>query len=273
VVRRVRLGWIVAVIGIAAVFVILHFVRRPSNRRNWSADQRVLAYAEFHAPLVDVHNIRLCTYRSASDFTCSYYDKTFDLRQLDSVWFVVEPFGTSKGVAHTFVSFGFGGRDFLAMSVEIRKEQGETYSPLRGLLREYELMYVVGDERDLIKLRTNYRHDQVYLYPIRTTPERMRRMFIEMLTRANQLRDQPEFYNTLTSTCTTNIVCHVNTIVPGRVPFSLAILLPGYSDRLAYRIGLIDTNLSFEAARERYHVNEWAERYADDPQFSARIRE
>jgi hypothetical protein len=101
----------------------------------------------------------------------------------------------------------------------------------------------------------------------------MRRMFIEMLTRANQLRDQPEFYNTLTSTCTTNIVCHVNTIVPGRVPFSLAILLPGYSDRLAYRIGLIDTNLSFEAARERYHVNEWAERYADDPQFSARIRE
>lgn len=271
--RTIGYGCLIIVIGIAAVFVVLHFVRRPSTNHNWSPDQRVLASAELDGPLIHVHNIRLCTYRTTDDFTCSYYDKTFDLKQLDSLWFVVEPFGQSKGVAHTFVSFGFGERDFVAISVEIRKEKGETYSPLCGLLREYELMYVVGDERDLIKLRTNYRHDQVYLYPIRTTRERMQRMFIDMLTRANKLRAEPEFYNTLTSTCTTNIVRHVNTIVPGRVPFSLAILLPGYSDRLAYRIGLIDTDLPFDAMREKYHINERAERYADDPQFSARIRE
>ncbi len=251
---------------IAGAYAVLVIVRRPSNHRDWSPDQRVLAYSEFHGPLVTVHNIRLCSYRTTSDFTCSYYDKTFDLRQLDSVWFIVEPFGSSRGVAHTFLSYGFGGRDFLAVSVEIRKERGESFSPYRGLLREYELMYVVGDERDLIKLRTNYRHDPVYLYRANTTPERMRRMFVDMLGRANELRDHPEFYNTATNNCTSNIVSHVNTIVPGRVPFSLATVLPGYSDELARRIGLIT------ATREQARINERAMRHGDDPQFSERIR-
>ena len=149
---------------------------------------------------------------------------------------------------------------------------GETYSALRGLFREYELMYLVGDERDLVKLRANYRHDPVYLYPVRTTPERARRMFLQMLARANELRRDPEFYNTVTNNCTTNIVRHVNTIVPGRVPLSLATVLPGYSDQLAYRIGLIDTTLPLDAARERFRINERAARFADDPAFSDRIR-
>jgi hypothetical protein len=272
VLRRARIGCFALLAVAIAFFGVLHFIRRPSNIRDWSPDQRVLASAEFRAPLVTVHNIRFCTYRTASDSRCSYYDKTFDLRQLDSVWFAVEPFGVSKGAAHTFVSFGFHGRDFLAVSVEIRKERGESFSALRGLLREYELMYVVGDERDLIKLRTNYRRDPVRLYPIRATHERMRRMFVDMLARANDLRAHPEFYNTLTNTCTTNIVRHVNTVAPGKVPFSLAILFPGYSDQLAWRIGLIETDLPFETARERYLINARAERYAEDPEFSQKIR-
>lgn len=262
----------VAACAIVVALVLLHVVRRPSNDRDWSADQRVLAYADIRPPFATVHNIRFCTYRTTSDYTCSYYDRTFDLRQLDSVWFVVEPFGASRGVAHTFVSFGFHGHDFVAISVEIRKEKGETYSPVRGMLREYELMYVIGDERDLVKLRANFRHDPVYLYPVRTTPPRAREMFLGMLERANELRRDPEFYNTVTNNCTTNIVRHVNTIVPGRVPFTMATVLPGYSDQLAYRIGLIDTDLPLDAARRRYRINERAARFAGDPAFSERIR-
>ncbi len=259
---------LLAILALLAVaYVVLVVIRRPSNHRDWSPDQRVLAWAEFNGPLVTVHNIRFCSYRTTADYTCSYYEKTFDLRQLDSVWFIVEPFGASRGVAHTFLSYGFGGRDFLAISAEIRKERGETYSPYRGLLREYELMYVAGDERDLIKLRANYRHDPVYLYRANTTPDRIRRMFIDMLTRANRLRDHPEFYNTLTNNCTTNIVWHVNTIVPGRVPFSLATVLPGYSDDLARRLGLINET------RQQAQINARAMRYADDARFSAKIRE
>jgi uncharacterized protein DUF4105 len=258
-------------IALLAAYVVLVIVRRPSNDRDWTLDQRVLAHAEFDGPLVTVHDIRLCTYRTTSDYTCSYYDKTFDLRRLDSVWFIVEPFGRSAGVAHTFVSFGFGG-EFAAVSAEIRKEKGEAFSPWLGLVRQYELMYVVADERDVVKLRSNYRHDPVYLYRARTTPERMRRMFVDMLARANKLRSDPEFYNTVTNNCTTNIAGHINTIVPGRVPFSLAMVLPGYSDRLAYRLGLIDTTLPFDQARAAARINDRAARYSDDPDFSNRIR-
>ena len=251
--------------------VALLAMRRPSNDRDWTVDQAVLPYATMNGPLVTVRNIRNFRYTSTSQYTPAYYDKTFDLRKLDSAWFLVEPFGKG-GAAHTFVSFGFGDRDFLAISIEIRKEKGESVSALRGLLREYEIMYVIGDERDLVKLRTNYRNDTVYLYPIRTTPERKVAMFVSMLERANALRARPEFYNTATNTCTTNLVRHVNMIVPNRIPFRPAVLLPANSDRLAYDLGLIDRGRAFEETRTAAQINDLARRYGDDPEFSVRIR-
>lgn len=246
-------------------------MRRPSNTRDWTVDQAVLPYSTMDGPLVTVRNIRNFSYSSTTQYTPAYYDKTFDLRKLDSVWFFVEPFGRA-GAAHTFVSFGFGPRDYLAVSIEIRKEKGESFSALRGLLREYEIMYVIGDERDLVKLRTNYRNDTVYLYPIRTTPERKVAMFLSMLMRANALRERPEFYNTATNTCTTNLVDHVNMIVPDRIPFSPAVLLPASSDRLAYDLGLIDRSRAFDETRTAAQINDLARRYADDPEFPVRIR-
>lgn len=266
--RRVLIFLAVAVVLLIAVPVLF---LRPSTNRDWSVDQAVLPHAEIHPPLVTVHGIRNFTYQSTDRYTPAYYDRTFDLRKLDSAWFFVEPFGRA-GAAHTFVSFGFADRDFVAISVEIRKEKGESFSPLRGLLRQYELMYVVGDERDLVKLRTNFRKDPVHLYRIRATPERIREMFVGMLRRANALREQPEFYNTLTNTCTTNLVRHVNEITPKRIPFRPAVLLPANSDRLAYELELIDTSLTFEEVRRRANINVLAARYADDPEFSKRIR-
>lgn len=264
--------WLFGIVaGIAAVRAAMIVAIRPSNTRDWSVDQSRLPVAEFNGDLVTIRNIRNFQYESVDRYTPAYYDKTFDLRRIESAWFVVEPFGKG-GAAHTFVSFGFGGNDFVAVSVEIRKEKGESFDPLKGVLRQYEVMYVVGDERDLIKLRTNYRNDVVYLYPMKTTPERMRAMFTAMLQRANQLREHPEFYNTLTNTCTTNLVRHVNELVPGRVPLHPAVFLPGYSDRLAYKLGLIDTTLPFEEARKHFQINNRAKKYADDPEFSLRIR-
>jgi Domain of unknown function (DUF4105) len=133
-------------------------------------------------------------------------------------------------------------------------------------------MYVIGDERDLVKLRTNYRHDTVYLYSIRTTRERKVAMLVSMLERANTLRARPEFYNTATNTCTTNLVEHVNMIVPNRIPFSPAVLLPADSDRLAYDLGLIDRSRAFEETRTAAQISDLARRYGDDPEFSVRIR-
>jgi hypothetical protein len=263
-------------LSVAAALVLLRaamcVVVQPSTERNWSRDQEVLPVAQLNGNLATIRNIRNFTYRTTDDYTPAYYDKTFDLNELESAWFVVEPFGKG-GAAHTFVSFGFGGNDFVAISVEIRKEIGESFSVFKGLMRQYEVMYVVGDERDLVKLRTNYRNDTVYLYPIRTTRQKMRAMFVSMLERANKLAREPEFYNTLTNTCTTNLVSHVNLITPRKVPFSFATLLPANSDRLAYDLGMLDTNLPFEEARRQFQINDLARRYADDPQFSVRIRE
>lgn len=260
------------VLGIlAAIAIAARTFIRPSNDRAWSADQFVLPVAEIAPPLVTIRQIRHFEYAAVDHFRPGYYDKTFDLRKLDSAWFFVEPFGKG-GAAHTFVSFGFADRDFVAVSVEIRKEQGESFSPLKGLLRQYEIMYVIGDERDLVKLRTNFRKDPVHLYRIQAPPERIRKMFLAMLRRANHLREHPEFYNTATNTCTTNLVRHVNEITPQRIPFSPAVLLPANSDRLAYDLGLIDRSRPFEETRRHALINPLAEKYAADPEFSLRIR-
>lgn len=248
-------------------------VWRPSNDRLWSADQAVLPYAEIDGNRVTIHNIRNCKYRSETDYTVEHYDRTFDLSELETVDFIVVPFAEAPQLAHTMLSFGFGGRDYLACSVEIRKEMGETYSPIKGMLRQYELMYVLGDERDLVLLRTNHRLSEVYLYRSRATPQQARDLFLDVLARVNKLYEQPEFYNALTNNCTTNIVQHVNRLAPGRVPYGLAVLLPGYSDRYAYDLGLLDTDASFEETRARAKINMAAWLYRDAPDFSVRIRQ
>jgi hypothetical protein len=271
--RRKR-AWLALILVLATV---AYFSIRPSNARNWSPDQTRLPSATFEGDLVHVKDIRNFEYRSTTDYDPVWYGKTFDLKRLESLWFMVEPFDEGKGAAHTLMSFGFAGPagpEYLAVSVEIRKEVGEEFSVVKGLLRQYELMYVVGDERDLIQLRSNFRKDDVYLSPIRASKERIRAMLAAMLERANRLREEPECYNTLTNTCTTNIVRHVEEVAPGRVPrFRREVILPGYSDRLAYDLGLLDTDLPFEEARERFKINERALRAQGRADFSVQIRQ
>ncbi|HVG06663.1 MAG TPA: DUF4105 domain-containing protein [Thermoanaerobaculia bacterium] len=236
-------------------------------------DQARLPRVELDGRRVRVHNLRNARYRSTSDYDVAWEERTYDLDRLRSAWFAVEPFAGWKGPAHTLMSFGFEDDNFLAISVEIRKERGEEFSPWKGLVRQYEIMYVLGDERDLIGLRTNHRRDRVYLYPVRAPRERIEQMLVGMLRRANRLAEEPEFYNTLTSSCTTNIVRHVNELVPGRVPWSYKVVLPGYSDELAYDLGLIDTDLPFAEAQRHFRIDEKAQRFGDGEGFSEKIRQ
>ncbi len=241
--------------------------------RDWNTDQAILPQISVTGDKVAIKNIRDFEYRSTTDYTPRYYDKTFSLDKIRSVDYMVEPFSGNSGAAHTLVSFGFDDGSYVAISVEIRKEKGEKFSPVKGLLRQYELMYVIADERDVIKLRSNYRKDQVFLYPMKASREQARALFLDMLARAQKLQDKPEMYNTLTSTCITNIISHVNKLSPDRVPWNKSVLFPANSDRYAYDLGLIDTDLSFEEARKRFSINERAEKYADSPQFSKMIRQ
>lgn len=263
---------IVAVLVLASLpFAYAWLFERPSSERDWSPDQRVMPRAAIEGDKVTIEGVRNFAYRTADDYAPHLESRTYDLGKLDSMWFVVERFGDAPAIAHTFLSFGFGD-EFVAISVEIRKERGETYSPVKGLLRQYELMYVIADERDVIGLRTNFRRDPVYLYPVRTTPERMRQVFVEMLARANKLAAQPEFYNTLTNNCTSNIVRHVNTVAQSAIPFSYKTVLPAYSDRLAYDLGLIPAHLPFETIRATYRIDQLAQREPVGANFSRLIR-
>ena len=244
----------------------------PSHDRDWRLDLAVLPYADIDGQQVIVRNVRNCAYESDDDYAVNYYDKRYDLGEIQSVDFIVVPFKDTPSLAHTMLSFGFAGGDHVAVSVEARLEKDEKYSPILGELRQYELMYVVADERDAILRRTKHRGAEVYVYRTIATPEQSRELFMDVMHRVNQLAEVPEFYDTLSNNCTTNIVRHLNRLRPGRVPYDVRVLLPGFSDGLAYELGLLDTSLSFAETRRRARVTDIANRSADSADLSVRIR-
>lgn len=264
--------WLLVIIALG-YYIIVVLPKQPSNERDWSLDQKVLSTITKNGDTVKITNVRNFTYASTTSYTPDYYTKDYDLSKLNRVWYIVEPFSGYKGAAHTFLSFEFDNNVFLSVSVEIRKETNEKFDAKRGLLREYELMYLFADERDVVKLRTNFRKDTVYMYPVQTTPEKARALFTDIITRAQALAVQPEFYNTFFNNCTTNIIAHVNKINPGKIPFSYASIFPEYSDKVAHKLGLIPNDLPIEEIRTKYKINEKAELYRNSPDFSVKIRE
>jgi hypothetical protein len=245
---------------------------KPSNDRDWVAGMEVMPWAEFKGDEVTIHNVRSCRYRTYDDFDTFYYDKTFDLNKLSTVDMIMVPFNDMPSIAHTMLSFGFEDQDYVAVSVEIRREKGEKYNPIKGFLRQYELMYVVADERDVIPKNANHYPSEVYLYRSAATPEQARELFVDVMKRVDKLIDEPEFYNTLTNNCTTNIRNHINHLKPQRVPYDYRVLLPGYSDSLAYDLGLIVPQGSFQQTKERARINYQAYLYRDEADFSQKIR-
>jgi Domain of unknown function (DUF4105) len=257
-----------------AVVLVWWLAIPPSNDRPWQPDVAVLPYATFDGDLVTVHHIRNFDYRSETSFTPAYYDKTFDVRQLNSVD-LVAVYWMGPAIAHTFLSFGFSGGQYLAVSIETRKEIGESYSTLAGFFKQYELYYVVADERDVIRLRTNYRNDppeEVYLYRIQGPIENGRRLFLEYMREINLLKERPEFYNTLTTNCTTTIWRN-SRINPGHPPFSWKLLLSGYVPEYLYEQGKLETSLPFPELQVRSLINARAQAADNSPDFSRLIRE
>jgi hypothetical protein len=220
-----------------------------------------------------LHNIRNFDYRTEADRTTAYYDKTVDLNRLESVDLIAS-YWAGPAIAHILLSFGFGEDSHIAISIERRDERGEDYSTIKGLFKQYELFYVVADERDVIRLRTNIRHDppeDVYLYPLRGSKENARRIFLEYLRKINALHRQPEFYNTLTANCTSNIWLHAR-INPNSTPYSWKILLSGYLPEYLYEHGRLDTRLPFTDLQRLSRINTAARAADDAADFSLRIR-
>jgi Domain of unknown function (DUF4105) len=263
----------VAALAIFAVLVIL-FLRIPaSNDRDWQPDVSVTPRATVNGDLVTIRGVRNFDYRSESDFTPRWEDRTYDLRKLDSVD-IIAAYWTGKAVAHIMVSFGFQDQGYLAVSIETRKEKGESYSSLAGFFRQYELYYVVADERDVIRVRTTYRQPQedVYIYRIRAPQRNIRRSFLDYIQAMNDMCVHPRFYNTLTTNCTTTILMHTR-MNPESPPMSWKILLSGYLPDYLYELGRIDTAKPFADLEKLSRVNERAHAADKDASFSQRLRQ
>jgi uncharacterized protein DUF4105 len=266
-------GTAIAALAISTVLVILFLSIPASNDRDWQPDVSVTPHATVNGDLMTIHGVRNFDYRNESDFTPRWEDRTYDLRKLDSAD-IIAVYWAGKAIAHIMVSFGFEGKDYLAISIETRKEKGESYSTLAGVFRRYELYYVVADERDVIRVRTTYRQPQedVYIYRVRVRQSRIRRIFLDYIETINEMHERPRFYNTLTTNCTTSILMHTR-IHPESPPRSWKVLLSGYVPGYLYKLGRIDTAKPFADLEKLSRVNERAHAADKDASFSQRLRQ
>lgn len=264
-----------AAFGVAtALFLIAWAQVEPSNDREWITEVARAPRATVTADSITFHDVRDFDYRSETDFTPAWYDRTYRLDRLEGVdlWSV---YWMGPAIAHIMVSFDFGDDGKVAISIEARKAQGEGYSTVLGFFRHYELYFVVADERDVVRVRTNYRRDppeDVYRYALKGGREIARRFLLSYAERINAVAERPEFYNTFTTNCTTTIwqLAEVN---PGRVPFSWKVLVSGYAAEYLYEMERLDTSVPFDELTRRGHVNARAQAADQDPEFSRRIRE
>jgi hypothetical protein len=246
----------------------------PSNERDWQPDVATLPYATIDGNMISMHNIRNADYRSETDYSLAYYDQRFDLSKLQGVD-IVSSYWMGPAIAHVFLSFEFEGGRHLAISIETRKEKSEAYSTIKGFFRQYELYYLVADERDVIRLRTNFRADppeDVYVYRLQGSLENGRKVLLEYLRHINNLKQTPLFYNSLTSNCTTSIWlnAHVN---PDTVPMNWKILASGYLPQYLYEQGKLKTEgRTFSQLQQHSHINARARAAGNSVDFSRLIR-
>jgi hypothetical protein len=264
-------------LAILVLFIVLSLgwcvTHQPRSDREWRPDVAYQATTQIEGDMLTISHVRDSVYRSTEDFDVRWSEQAYNLSGIVGVWFYVEPFAEWEGMAHTLYSFEFEDGRFVTLSVEARKEVGEPYSVVRGLTRRLELVYIFATEEDVVRLRAIHRNHSIYQYSIKTTKENARLILEDVAARANSLAEDPEFYNSITSTCTTNVVDHINTIVPGRVPkWSYKVLAPGYSDSLAYELGLIDTDAPLDEIRARYNVQDRVKSWDATGSFSAWIR-
>ena len=247
---------------------------QPSNAREWQDDVSRTAWADVKGDQITIYNVRNCDYRAEFDYVCAWETRNYDLAKLRGLDIAITYWG-SPWIAHPIASFDFGGQGHLPISIETRKVMGQGYSAVRGFFRQYELIYIVSDERDVIRLRTNYRTgEEVYLFRTTASPEVARGILLDYLQRINRIHNTPEWYNALTNNCTTNIAVAAAGGEGRPVSRDWRILLNGRSDEMLYENHqLVTDGLSLPELKERAHINAAARLAGKDPAFSIRIRE
>ncbi len=260
----------VLVLGLCALVVLWWLTISPSNQRRWIPDVEKLATADIDGDRVTIHNVRNFSYTSETDFTPHWETRSYDLSKITGLDMYFS-YWSGPTIAHTILSWEFENRDHLAISIETRREVGEEYSAVKGFFRQFEIYYVVADERDLVRLRTNFRNEQVYLYRLKVDPELAKRMLLDYLETLNNLTNKPVWYNALTHNCTTTIRQH-NAHLGNARALNWRLFANGYLDQLLYQRQMIDTSLPFSELRDVSMVSKRG-LAAPEAEFSSFIRQ
>ena len=264
------------IFSIALILILKrHFAMSPSNERSWVNDNERLATIESEGDIALFRNVRDFNWRTTKDYDERWIDVKVDLSKVTKIWFVLEYFSPERReMAHTILSYEFEDGRRLACSIEVRKKKGVSYDPLKGIFRTYELIYVWGTERDIIGVRSRCRlKSKTHLFEgVVLGPGNERRMLESYIKRTNKLADEPEWYNTLTNTCTTNIVNHVNEVYPGRVPWALGVLMPGLSPKMLLRKNLVKTTGGLKETMDLSVIDELSGEWDSSVDFGDWIR-
>lgn len=265
---------------ILTVLVILFggiytYTQSPSNNRNWEVGFEVLPEVEISESQSEIHikNIRNWNYSKTDIVSQEYIAQTYKLENLEKVWFLVEPFSKWDGIAHTYFVFDFTDQEPISFSIEARREKGETYSAAIGTLNKYELIYMWGTERDFTGRRAYKDNADIYMYPLDIKKETGQKLFLELAKSTEDLRNNPQFYNTLTSNCTNNLAKIANKVNPDSIPFHYAQLVPGYSDEFLYELEFISNNKPLSELKEKYYITEIVKENYLEENFSQKLRE
>lgn len=268
--RHKKKRWSIVWLILFASILVYWQTIQPTHDHIWRADMQKMPYAIINGDDIEIHNYRDFEYRSLTDFTPHYESRKIQLSHIVSIDFYLSYWMTGP-VAHTFVSFNFENAEPVTISIEARYEDGEDFDPLASLFKEFELIYIVGSERDIVRVRTNYREEDVYRYSLNVSKEHVQQLFLVYMQRINELANKPEFYHLLSNNCTINIARYANRV--GRKGgFDIRLLLNGYSDRYLYDNGYIDTNESFDVIRQQANITQKARSIKDPSDFYEAIR-
>lgn len=261
---------LIFIIGASILFylALVVFVH-PSNNRNWAKDMGMLSYATVDEKNITINNIRDIKYRDVLDYDLAYINEKFDLDKMSKAYFFVDPFDTLS--AHTMLGFEFSDGKRVVLSVEVRREVGEWFDGPKGLLRQYEVIYVWSTENDVVKLRTNFRKDNLYMYEMKMSKENLQKLFVEAITRTNKLFKEPEFYNTLNNNCTTNLAELLQKVYNKPIIVDWKYFAPAYAEDLLIKYDLIDGN-SISGVRETHNITPLAQKCGECKNYSGEIR-
>lgn len=273
--KNIIIGILLALLLIAVTFFM---ISQPSNNRDWEIGFDVPANISIKDNEVSVKNVRNFGFENKKINSFKYLSKTYNAQDLETVWFVfepfkIEPFTSFDGVAHTYFVFDFKNNEPVAVSVEARREKGETYDAFKGLFNKFELKYVWATEPDMTGGRVVVQNNKLYMYPLQISSEAKQKLFIEMAKRTQDLEKNPRFYNTLLSNCTNELAKAANKIKKNFLPPHIALIFPGYSISYLYDLKVIPTNTSLKELPSKYYISDLVGKFYGQKDFSRQIRE